>query len=100
MGMFSGEFWGLLSSGGDVVGAACCRQNSWNSVMIILLLLTLPCNRGSSWPSTEGNTTDLHKCNFEHVNKPHDHRLQQIGNTTYNNVGQCCNGNMVQRVPP
>lgn len=54
VGMFSGDFWGLLISVGDVVGAACWRQNSWNSVMIILLLLTLPCNRGSSWPSTEG----------------------------------------------
>lgn len=55
VGMFSAGLWGLDSSGGDDEEVEVCwRQNSWNSEMITLLLLRLPCSRGSSWPSTEG----------------------------------------------
>lgn len=52
--MFSAGLWGLDSSGGDDEDVVCWRQNSWNSVMITLLLLILPCSRGSNWPSTGG----------------------------------------------
>lgn len=56
VGMFSAWLWGLNSSGGEEE-ELCWRQNSWNSVMITLLLFRLPCRRGSSWVSTErGNS--------------------------------------------
>lgn len=54
VGMFSPELCGLERSGvnWETEEAVCWRQNSWNSVMITLLLLPLPCSRGKSWPST------------------------------------------------
>lgn len=73
VGTFSAELWGLDRSGGEEAGAVCWRHNSWNSVMIILLLLTLPCSKGSSWQSTVGNKTKLYT-----LSKPQDHRFQHI----------------------
>lgn len=53
----SPEFLGL-----EIVEVNFWRQNSWNSVMITLLLFTFPWSSGSNWDNTEDMVGEMGRC--------------------------------------
>lgn len=91
----SPEFLGL-----EIVEVNFWRQNSWNSVMITLLLFTFPWSSGSNWDNTEDMVGEMGRCLKTHsTSRPihakgciqYDHILSQAATEQLRSaIKTCC----------